>query len=241
MRAFGFVYVTINKINGKGYIGKCIYHRQNNWETYLGSGTYLKRAIKKYGKENFEKIILAEAFSAEELNKLEEQLIQQHNAVESLEYYNLKLTAIGGDCFTHNPRKEEIREMRRRQMCGEGNNQYGKAKTKKMIDSVKRANSRAISIDNVRYKSITEAAQKLGIGITTIAYRLDSQNYSNYKRLLPKNPKERYVSHTKTKKIEIDNIIYDGYERAISILMLSKSTLVYRLNSPNFPNYKRLE
>ncbi|WP_425411978.1 hypothetical protein [Lysinibacillus contaminans] len=70
--AYGFIYETINKINGKKYIGKCIYDRINNWENYLGSGVYLKRAIKKYGKENFEKKIICIAYSDDELNQLEE-------------------------------------------------------------------------------------------------------------------------------------------------------------------------
>lgn len=131
MKTFGFVYITINKVNGKAYIGKCIYQRQNNWESYLGSGLYLKRAIKKYGKANFIRFILEEANTSEELNKLEEQYIMKFNAVQSPYFYNLKLTAIGGDCFTNNPRKEEIRQMRIKQMSGKGNNQYGKPKTKK--------------------------------------------------------------------------------------------------------------
>ena len=50
MEAYGFIYETTNKINGMKYIGKCIYSRQNDWKEYLGSGTYLKRAIKKVRK-----------------------------------------------------------------------------------------------------------------------------------------------------------------------------------------------
>lgn len=95
MKKYGFVYETTNKVNGMKYIGKCIYSRKNNWETYLGSGVYLKRAIKKYGKSNFERIILAEADSEEELNELEEYYIKKYNAVESPNYYNVKYTSIG--------------------------------------------------------------------------------------------------------------------------------------------------
>ncbi|MEK4385693.1 GIY-YIG nuclease family protein [Solibacillus sp. FSL W7-1464] len=241
MKTFGFVYITINKANGKAYIGKCIYQRQNNWESYLGSGLYLKKAIKKYGKENFIRFILEEAYSSDELNNLEEYYIKQFNAVNSPYFYNLKLTAIGGDCFTNNPRKEEIRQMRVKQMSGKGNNQYGKPKTKRMIESVKQANSRAILIDDIYYKSLSEVSFNLGIGITTIAYRLDSSKFPNYKRLFPKHPKERYTSHTKTKKIEVDNIIYNGQNEALKKLNISKTTLNTRLNSDKFPNYKRLE
>lgn len=131
MKSIGFIYETKNKINGMKYIGKCIYARQNNWKTYLGSGKYLKRAIEFYGRENFERKILAEAYTIEQLNQLDEFFIQYFNAVNSAEYYNLKFTAIGGDIFTNHPEKEKIRQMRVKQMSGEGNHQYGKPKTKK--------------------------------------------------------------------------------------------------------------
>ena len=42
------IYMTINNINGKKYIGKDV---KNN-PKYLGSGFDLQKAIKKYGKEN---------------------------------------------------------------------------------------------------------------------------------------------------------------------------------------------
>ena len=48
---YGFVYITTNMINGKKYIGKRKY--STGWEKYLGSGKYLKNALKKYGKYNF--------------------------------------------------------------------------------------------------------------------------------------------------------------------------------------------
>lgn len=189
--AYGFIYETTNKLNGMKYIGKCIYHRQNNWQSYLGSGLYLQRAIKKYGKENFVKTILEEAYSNEELNELEESYIERFKAVESPNYYNIKHAAIGGDIFTDNPRKEEIRAMRKQQMSGEGNHQYGKPKTEKMINSVREANSMAVEIDGKEYKSQSQAARELKIGVSTVNFRLDSDAFPNYKRLVPKNITKR--------------------------------------------------
>lgn len=48
------IYKTTNLINGKIYVGKDC---QGN-PKYLGSGVYLRRAIKKYGVDNFKKEIL---------------------------------------------------------------------------------------------------------------------------------------------------------------------------------------
>ena len=45
------IYKTTNLVNKKIYIGQ---DSKNNPE-YLGSGAIVKKAIKKYGKENFKK------------------------------------------------------------------------------------------------------------------------------------------------------------------------------------------
>ena len=45
------IYKTTNLVNGKIYVGKDGHGNDN----YLGSGTILKQAIKKYGRKNFKK------------------------------------------------------------------------------------------------------------------------------------------------------------------------------------------
>lgn len=236
---YGFVYETVNKVNKMKYIGKCIYSRENNWETYLGSGLYLKRAIKSHGRENFERTILKEAYSYEELNALEELFLAKYEAAASEEYYNLKSTSIGGDTFTTNPRKEEIRQLKRLRMEGSNNHQFGKEKTDKMIASVKKANSRPIVIEGIKYESQIEACEVLGIKHTTLGYRLDSDNWEEWKRSVPKNNTTR-TTVPNTIKVEIDGVIYDSINHAIEALPLSRGTVFSRLNSEKFPKYKRL-
>lgn len=71
--SYHLVYKTTNTINGKYYIGQ---HKTNVKEDgYLGSGKRLKKAIKKYGKENFHREILYECRSAKEMNIIEKILV----------------------------------------------------------------------------------------------------------------------------------------------------------------------
>lgn len=88
MKPFGFIYITKNCINNKRYIGQCSYQNPR-WKTYLGSGVFLKKAIKKYGKENFSREIICDAFSREGLSELELYFIKEHDAVKRTDFYNM--------------------------------------------------------------------------------------------------------------------------------------------------------
>jgi hypothetical protein len=73
-----FVYLTTNLLNGKQYVGS---HEGYENDSYLGSGTYISRAVKKYGKENFKREILEVCDSSINLilednqNKLEYEIL----------------------------------------------------------------------------------------------------------------------------------------------------------------------
>lgn len=131
---YGFIYITTNMINGKRYIGQRKFNK--NWETYLGSGILLKKAIKKYGKENFCRDIVAIAETREELNLLEQEWIIEYDAVNSDNYYNITYGGEGGDT-----RCQLSKEERSLVMQGENNPMYGKHHSeetkKKMSESHK--------------------------------------------------------------------------------------------------------
>lgn len=99
------IYKIINKINGKIYIGKDTSSRK----FYLGSGKNIKSAIKKYGKENFYKIILEDnILSNKELCDLEKKYIKEYNSTDPSIGYNISTGGDGGDTLTHNINREAI-------------------------------------------------------------------------------------------------------------------------------------
>ena len=83
------IYKITNIINEKYYIGK---HQTKCLDDgYMGSGTLLKRAIEKYGIENFRKEILHVFSTEEEMNAKEKELV-----VICEQSYNLNEGGAGG-------------------------------------------------------------------------------------------------------------------------------------------------
>lgn len=94
---YGYIYLTTNLINGKGYIGK---HRSKEFDpTYVGSGSVLWKAINKYGLDNFSVEMLCPCFSEDELNSEERFLISYFDCVESRDYYNCAPGGAGGSSY----------------------------------------------------------------------------------------------------------------------------------------------
>ena len=54
---YGYIYLIVNKLDGRTYVGKRKFRSSNQkWNTdgYMGSGCHLKNSQAKYGIENFE-------------------------------------------------------------------------------------------------------------------------------------------------------------------------------------------
>lgn len=85
------VYKTTNIINGKYYIG--VHNSSRSW--YKGSGSALKKAIKKYGLHNFTRETLYE-FELEADAYLKEEEIVNRDLISDPNCYNLRLGGLGG-------------------------------------------------------------------------------------------------------------------------------------------------
>lgn len=122
-----YVYLTTNLVNNKKYIGQ---HYGELTDSYLGSGSIFKKALKKYGVENFKKEILYIAKDEKELNEKEQYYIKLHNAVKDPNYYNL---LEGGSNEYSLERKEKISNS----LKGENHPFYGKHHSEETKNKIK--------------------------------------------------------------------------------------------------------
>lgn len=78
---YGYIYKTINLLNGKIYVGQ---HKGTIFDKgYLGSGQLLSKALQKYGREAFEIELLAWAPDKTTLDALEKYYIKYYSCPEN--------------------------------------------------------------------------------------------------------------------------------------------------------------
>lgn len=155
------IYKVTNLINNKYYIGM---HRTTNPnDGYLGSGIAIKKAIKKYGRENFSKEVLFVFETEKEMQDKEKELVNEDVVNDPMSY---NMTQGGKGSWSHidvsgekNPNfgkaiwkkgktQEEIVEVnKKRASPGEANGMYGKTHTDETKQKIIDANKKWLETD----------------------------------------------------------------------------------------------
>lgn len=96
MKPIGFIYLTTCLLTNKIYVGKHEFSK-DRWRnsSYLGSGKYFKRALRKYGRENFKREILKVCFNINQLNGYETYYIIKFQATDRKIGYNISKGGYG--------------------------------------------------------------------------------------------------------------------------------------------------
>ena len=105
---FYTIYKTTNKLNGKFYVGKHQTSKLN--DGYLGSGKALEAAIKKHGKENFEKRILFIFEDEKSMNEKEKEIVTRE-FISDRNNYNCGIGGEGGAQFLNKNHSEKTRKI----------------------------------------------------------------------------------------------------------------------------------
>jgi len=212
------IYLTENLINGKKYIGK---DSKNN-PAYLGSGKYLLKAIKKYGRVNFKKTILEHCKSIEDLNSKEIYWLQKYNCVDDKMYYNMTDTVT--PCVTG--RKDSLETRHRKSIAQKLSYKQGRKRNtgeslhrNRTPESYKLKQSTKEKIaQKLKGKSKTDTHRKnMSIGrkdISTEPHSLETKAKISTKQI--KKPVTKYDINTLAEIKTYPGVSYvkeDGYNR----------------------------
>jgi len=220
------IYKTINLINGKIYIGQ---DSKNN-PNYLGSGKKLKYAFKKYGIENFKKMIIEECTSIKELNEREKYWIKKLNTTNHNIGYNVSFGGQSGWMIGLKHSEETKRGFslnRKGKLIGEKNGMYGK---KHSEEAKKKMGVPKIGEHNGMYgkKHSDKTIKRMSESLTGNKNPFYGKKHSDktIKRMseLAKNRKR----NPNSKKVSVDGVIFNSASEASRLLGLSSGTISYR-------------
>lgn len=152
-----YLYEIVNLINGKKYIG--VHQTSNLNDNYMGSGTLIKKAIKKYGIKNFKKNILAFFSSADEMYKKEKEIVNE-GFLQEINNYNLCQGGKGGFNYINSSGIPKFRGKRHTQETKE---RLSKAATNRIVTD----QTRQILTDNHWSKKNPEKFLKHVVRIST--------------------------------------------------------------------------
>lgn len=192
----GYIYKIVNKVNNKIYIGQTTADLKERWKGHCKSTSnclYLKNAMNKYGKENFELKLICICFDSD-LNCYEEEFIKKHNCVVP-NGYNLKYGGENGGKHSEIVKKKISESLKKtfnnpsfikaKPQLGKphtdevkqkiSNSLKGKKITQEHIDKLKNIKSKKVyqydlnnNLINI-FNSCTDAGLKLGVNKTNIS------------------------------------------------------------------------
>ena len=145
------IYKTTNLINGMFYIGK---HKTKNLnDTYVGSGKLLKKAIKKYGLENFYREVLHICKNERHMNILENILVVPDREIN----YNLCSGGNGGFSYINRELASKMRNVRVKNIKNAHNKASVLKATKHSSETMKRTHAQGkIRHDTFKGKKHTD-------------------------------------------------------------------------------------
>lgn len=227
----GYIYMLIDKRNGKKYVGK---HNGNKTE-YWSSGIVPNRIAKKHGRNIFDRIILED--NIEDLKKLNERekfYISEHDSFNN--GYNSTIGGEGGGHWIYLKSDEEKLVIFNKKSEKLKGRVFSEETKKKMSESAKNKILTDEHKENIRLAVIrrggTPHSEETKKKLSEKKKGVKNPNHSKF--MVENNP-----NHI---KISIEGVVYDSIVGASKELNISKHTIRGRLNnkSEKFKNWIRI-
>ena len=130
---FNCIYMYVNKVNGKRYVGKAKDFIERH-KRHLKGKLLIDKKLREYGEENFEIIILEENVETDsQLGQLEDFYITKYDTYcKNGKGYNIAEGGHGGDTLKGmtDEQRQEIKDKQSKAFSGEKNPMYGKKHSK---------------------------------------------------------------------------------------------------------------
>lgn len=243
-----YFYKITNLVNGKYYYGIKSSDSEPQLDTYFGSGKALKLAIKKYGKENFIKEIIADYPTRKEASD-HEKLIVTLDLVELDDCYNLKT---GGDNeFYHSEATKNLIRLIKTNISVETRNKMSKSAMGKVMSEVtklKMSKSKFGSKNHQFGKPLSIEHKEL-ISKSRSGIKCSEQQKVKVSILLKGIPKSDETklkmknSNAKSISCIINGKFYNTQTEAGIDIGVSDRTIGRRINSsdPKWSDYKKIK
>lgn len=230
----GYIYLLVDKRNGKKYIGKHI----GNDENYFTGGIIPKRIAKKYGKQIFDKIILEENIIDENALSIKEiEYIKKYDTFTN--GYNLSEGGDGGGSWIKKKselEKKQISSIKREKNIGR---KFSEESLKKMSDAKKGKPLSEKHKENIGKSQSGENHPWYGKHHTE-----ETKKKISEKRKGSKNPiHSEYMkkNNPRNLSVSINGCIFESIQQASEELKLPRHVVKTNLNSIKFPNWFKIK
>lgn len=219
----GYIYLITNKLNGKKYVGCTKHSVEHRWKQHCYVAmkgkkmSYIAKAIRKYGVDNFSVEQLAETNSYADMLELEIKCISEHNSKKP-NGYNL---TDGGDGFNGwKPTFAHLKAMSDRLMGHETSEET----------------RRKIAEAHIGMSHSDETCAKIS-SIMSQKWLDDSYRETQTTKVIEGYVKNRdkHISRVAI-SVEIDGVLYESQSAAARAIGVNAETVRYRINN-NFPGY----
>ena len=199
-----YTYMVTNNINGKVYVGSHSWDGNGMDPNYYGSGTAITRAVKKYGKENFQVEVLYYYDTIEECRADEERILTEYDVKNCPHSYNIKNAAVGwtSEDLKGKTVSEETRKKLSQAFKGEKHPNYGKHLTEETRKKISQAHKgKTVTFSEEHRKNLSQAMK----GKNNPMYGKHPTFSEEHRKKLSQALKGKTVSESTRNKLAIAN------------------------------------